>query len=123
MSTLLNQLSLPMIQLERTLGMPEGGPKCLPLTLDFSAITSYALDYCNMQSRNFLNMVQTVWCDNSLSATVATIFVPGTGQIIKVPAGVQGYFPVLSPNPLKMVFGSAGGVTVQFILLNFPVLT
>ena len=119
----LSQLSNSPILLERTLGMPEGGPRCLPLRLDFAAALSYDLDYGAMQQRGFLSMVQTAWVDNSLSATILTITILGTNQVLKIPAGVQGYFPVLVPNPIKMSFASAGGVVCQVILLNFPILS
>lgn len=112
---------VPATILERTLGMPPEGPKCIPITLDFSAATSYALDYSNMQQRGFLAMLQTIWVDNSLSATVFSITIPATNQVIKVPAAVQDYFAVMCPNPIKISFASAGGVVVQIILVNFPV--
>jgi hypothetical protein len=103
--------------------MPGEGPKCVPIALDFTAITELRLDYQNMQARNFLSMVQTLWVDNYASAVVMSITIPGSAQILKIPAGVQGYFPVLCPNPVKMIFESTGGVVLQVSLLNFPVLT
>lgn len=117
----LSQLASSPVMLERTLGVPAEGPKCLPLTLDFAAATSYEIDYSNMQSRNFLSMCQTLWCDNSLSAVVLTIFIPGTAQTLKIPAGVQGYFTCLCPNPIHLIFSSAGAVVCQVTLCNFPV--
>jgi hypothetical protein len=107
--------------LERSLGMPEGGPRCIPLPLDFGAVPQYTLDYTNMQQRGFFSMVQSVYVDNSNSTTILAITVQGSQQILKVPPGAQGYFPLLVPNPIRLQFDSAGGVVVTVILLNFPV--
>ncbi len=115
------QLQNPAIIMERSLGIPANGPKCLPLTLDFAAQTVYEFDYSNMTQRGFLDMCQTLWCDNSLSAVVLTVYIPGTNQTIKVPAGVQGYFTCLCPNPMIMTFTSTGGVVCQVTLCNFPI--
>ena len=121
-SITLSQMNAPTIPLERTLGMPPEGPKCLPVSLDFSISLSYELDYSNMQSRAFLSMVQTLWVDNSLSAQPLDITSPQVGQVLKIPAGIQGYFTVICPNPIRLIFASTGGVLCVVILLNFPVL-
>jgi hypothetical protein len=118
----IDQRSNPAVPLERTLGMPDGGPKALPLTLDFSASSSYLLDYTNMQQRNFLDMVQTLFVDNSLSSDVLNITSLNIGQVLKIPAGVQGYFTIIVPNPIKIQFDCADAVVCKVILLNFPVL-
>jgi hypothetical protein len=120
--TIVNQLQRPAIMLERTLGMPAEGPKAIPINLDFTSETAYTFDYTSMQQRTFISMVQTVWVDNSLSAAVLTITIPSSQQTLKIPAGIQGYFTVICPNPVKISFGSTGGVVCQVTLLNFPVL-
>jgi hypothetical protein len=117
----ISQLNSSPVTLERTLGVPAEGPKCVPLTLDFSSIQTLELDYGNMQSRGFLAMCQTLWVDNFNSATILTILIPGTGQTLKIPAGVQGYFTCLCPSPIHMIFSSTGGVVCQVTLCNFPV--
>lgn len=113
---------IPASILERTLGMPPEGPKCIPITLDFSVTDSYALDYSNFGQRGFLSMVQTVWVDNSLNGNTFEIEIPSIGQTVKVPANTQDYFAVMCPNPIKINFNSAGaGVVVKVLLINFPV--
>lgn len=107
--------------LERTLGMPPEGPKCIPFVMDFGAYDTYMLDYSNMGQRGFFSMLQTVWVDNSESGDVFKIIVPATGQVIKVPAGVQDYFAVMVPNPIKVNFVCASGITQRVLLINFPV--
>lgn len=109
--------------MQRTLGMPEEGPKCIPIPLDFSVATVYTLDYMNFQQLGRFSMLQTVYVDNSLNAAKLNITIPALNQVLKIPAGVQGYFPILCPNPIKLSFDSTGGVLCQVILLNFPILT
>jgi hypothetical protein len=114
---------LSAVSLQRTLGMPEGGPKALPIRLDFSASPSYTLDYSNQTSLGYLDMVQTIWCDNFGNGQILKITIPGSQQVLQIPAGIQGYFAVLCPNPIRMQFDSTGGTVQQVSLLNFPVLT
>ncbi len=111
----------PAVILERTLGMPPEGPKCIPITLDFSVADTYNLDYSNMGRRGFMSMLQTVWVDNSLSGDPLNVIIVATNQTIKVPAGVQDYFGVMCPNPIKLSFYSPGAAIVQVILINHPV--
>lgn len=113
----------PSIPLERTMGIPAGGPAGVPITLDFAATAAIDLDYSNMQQRNWLRMVQTIWVDNAASAVGFIITVQGSGQVIRVPALSQAYVSVVAPNPVKLTFGSTGGVVLQVILLNYPVPT
>ena len=117
----ISQLASGPVALERTLGIPSEGPRCVPLQLDFTSVTTLELDYGNMQARAFLGMCQTLWVDNSLSAVILRIEIPNTAQVLKIPAGVQGYFTCLCPNPIRMTFISTGGVVCQVTLCNFPV--
>lgn len=120
----LSQTSIPAIEIQATLGMPAGGPKCLPIDLDFTATTDYSLDYQNMQQRGFLDMLQTLWVDNYPSSQLLTIYVPSTRQTLRIPAGAQGYFTVLSANPIRLEISKAAteAVTCQVTLMNFPVI-
>lgn len=117
----INQNLQTPTQLERTLGMPDNGPKMLPITLDFQNNDVQVLDLQNIQSRGFLDMVQTIWVDNTPSAAETTITVNNGGQTLRIPPGDQGYFPILCPNPVLLQFnGNGGAVPVQVILVNFP---
>ena len=120
MSNIQSQIQSSVI-LERTLSVPPGGPKCLPINLDFAAQTSYDLDYSNQQRLGYLDMCQTLWVDNKSSAVILYITIAGSQQVLQIPAGIQGYFTCLCPNPIKMNFASAGGTVCQVTLLNFPV--
>jgi len=119
----LNQNATPGNLLERTMGMPPQGPRAVPIALNFADFDTYNLDYSNMQNQGFLSMCQTLWVDNYANGQVMTITIPASQQTLKIPAGVQGYFPVICPNPIKMTFNSTGGVACQVALLNYPVLT
>lgn len=120
MSTINQNAKTPVI-LERGLGMPPQGPRSLTLWLDFATVVSYDFDYQNMNARNFMSMIQSVFVDNSLNASALSITINGTNQVIKVRANSQGYYTVLVPNPPKMTFATVGAVMVQVILCNFPV--
>lgn len=113
---------LPITALKRAL-IPDGGSKCIPITLDFAANASYMLDLQNNQSLGYFDQCQTVWVDNQGNAQILQITIPESQQVLKIPAGVQGYFPVLCPNPIRMQFDSTGGTRQQVTLLNFPVLS
>lgn len=121
-TSIINQQSKSSVLLERTLGMPEEGPKCIPIALDFASFDTYILDYSNMQQRAFFGLLQTLWVDNFGNGAVITITVPATQQRLVIPAGVQGYFTIVCPNPIKISINSTGGTVQQIILLNFPVL-
>lgn len=112
---------IPATILERTLGMPAEGPKCVPVTLDFSAADTYNLDYSNMARRGFMQSLQTVWVDNSLNGDPVSIIIPASQQTVKIPANTQGYYCLICPNPIKISFTSAGAAVVTVLLLNFPV--
>ena len=101
--------------------VPAEGPKSVPITLDFSLTTIYTLNLQNMQSRNFLSMVQSLYIDNSGNTAPIVVTFPGTQQNITLAAGRQMYVTVLCANPASMQSYSAGGVLVYVALLNFPV--
>jgi len=115
--------ALSALPLVRTLGMPDSGPRCIPIVLDFSAAPSYSLDYSNQANLGMFDAVQTVWVDNYGNAQVLAIYIPLSSQTLQIPAQTQGYFPVLCPNPIRMVFSSTGNTRQQVILCNFPILT
>lgn len=101
--------------------VPPEGPRAVPLVLDFSLTTEYDLNLQNMESRNFITMIQSMFIDNSQSQVPFMVSFPNTGQTIQVAPNRQGYFQVLCPNPASMSFLSNGGAVVKVQLLNFPV--
>jgi hypothetical protein len=110
------------VALERTLGMPPEGPKCIPITLDFTIQDSYTLDLSPLNWAAKLSMIQTVFVDSSTSAVDVVVTVPASQQILKIKSGTQGYYPILVPNPIKLLVKCPGGpVDVRLELLNFPI--
>ena len=106
--------------------LPKGGPKAVPVSLDFGAANGQAewiLDAQNMQALGRFSNLQTIWVDNSLNTQLLTITMGGSGQVLKVQPGKQGYYPVLSANPIYVVFSvpaTNGTDATVIMLLNFP---
>ena len=114
----LNAANIPVANAQ----IPAEGPKCVPLTLDFTAASTYTLDYGNMMERAFISMIQTVYIDAKDSAVTFTLTVPRTGQILTVKPHTQGYYPVLCPNPVTLQFDCAGGPSnLGVFLINVPI--
>jgi hypothetical protein len=77
------------------------GARVLPIpALDFKLDTGYQIDVtATVQSAQLEHGIQSLWVDGG-GATygVFTVQVFGTGQLVRVPAGYQGYVPVLCVN-------------------------
>lgn len=118
----INSLDCPSVTVAHTAGIvPPNGPRAVIVDLDFAAAAQYVLDYSNAMRSGQLDMVQTIWVDNYGSSSVLQIDIPTSRQRIVVPVGVQGYFPVICPNPAKLIFSSASGLKLQATLLNYQV--
>lgn len=101
--------------------IPQEGPKCVPVQLDFSLQNTYQIDFSLIYSRKFITELQAVFIDNSLSTTAFKLIVNGSNQNIVCPAGGQGIFPIFCPNPPKFIAQSTGGVVVACQFLNVPI--
>ena len=107
--------------------IPPEGPKCLPLILDFTAMSGaqvYTLDVGQVYSKGpgfpGFSVIQGLYIDNSNSTQALTVIVSGTQQNIKAPAGSQGYYPILSPTFGQLTFKSLGNCVCQVELYNVP---
>lgn len=122
MSTIISQQSLRVCLLNSTLP-PDEKPKAVPLLLDFSGSeSSYTLDADQFQSLNFLKYIQTLFIDLSKSANNLNVFVNNGRQTITALAGSQGYYTILVPNPISLVFSSAAnGVVIPVQLINVAI--
>lgn len=100
---------------------PEGGPKALPISLDFTTAAAIIVDLVQEVASGAINMIQSVYVDNSNNLSPLTILWDQTAQRIVVPPTAQGMFPVITPkdNP-RFQASSAGAVVVGIILLNVP---
>ena len=94
------------------------GPLALRLNLDFTIDSEFALDLQNYQSLNRFDLCQAVKIDNELGGTSFTLEVPVSGDRITAKAGTQGFYNIICPNPIKMVFKCAGGGRVTVFLIN-----
>lgn len=101
--------------------IPGEGPKAIPFQLDFSANPQYVLDLLALFQNKSLTSVQTLWVDNTLNAQELTITVEGTSQVLTIPPGDQGYYPVLSPKSGRIFAATNGGVLVKLYLVNVPI--
>ncbi len=102
---------------------PKEGPNAVPVPLDFSTEASHTLDYSSQQQNGSFSMLQAVFIDNAFGGAALTILVESTGQRIVCPALSQGFFTVLSANPVKLTFSvpAVHGSAVKVFMLNFPV--
>lgn len=97
------------------------GPRVMPLLLNFGLATSFLLDLKIAQQQARLSFVQTIYVDNTASAVPFTLQSQTVRQIIQIPAGGQGFVPVLEIESPVFTASSTGGVIVPIFLLNFPV--
>jgi hypothetical protein len=118
----INQIALTAVALDRCMGMPKEGPKCVPVPgLDFTAADSYTLQAMQFENRGFLGMIQSVFIDTSGSTVAASVIVNNV-QTITAPPGTQGFYPILVPNPVELTFSCPGGPSrLPVVLINFPI--
>lgn len=102
--------------------VPPEGPKSLAVQLDFTTVASIIVDLTITTAQGKISTVQMVFADNSANTAPLAIAVSGTSQTIRVPAGAQGWFPVVATNRPKLTFSSpAGSPVITCLLLNVPV--
>lgn len=106
--------------------VPSAGPQAVPVSVDFSLLGQYTLNYSSQINRGRLQLCQTIYIDASGVDNAVSVQFNGTGQTITVPGRTQGYYTVCAPNPLSMIFScpglvGGGAAIVTFQLLNFPV--
>jgi hypothetical protein len=116
-----DQLKLQIIPIQNQLMVGAKGPLAVRLFLDFGAQPEYVVDLQNLQSTNQFDLCQTIFVDNSAGGSAVNITIPSSGQVIVVKAGAQGYFNVICPNPIKIVFDCSGGSPVTAFLINVAI--
>lgn len=102
--------------------LPPNGIKMLPLPLDFTAQSSYAVDLSNAQMRGFIDTVQVAYIDNSANNVALTLQIGNpVVQTIKAQANTQGYYPITMTDPPYIVASCPGGSAGTLItLINVP---
>lgn len=101
---------------------PRKGSRSMTQILDFTLETSVGINLTFEQSSERIEFVQAMFIDNSLNGATLTLTFRGTGQILKIPGGYQGYVPVLATAEHCTLTATTSGtplIPVQF--LSFPV--
>lgn len=103
--------------------VPQGGPKAVPASLDFSNVGSIDIDGQSIIDAHAIEFIQAVYIDNSLNAVPFSL-TSNTTQTITIAANSQGVYPIFVQNPPKMtaVCAQANGRKVPLIFLNVPVM-
>lgn len=102
---------------------PAEGSAAYPITVDFTAETTFEVNLQNLQAGGQISQLEGVYIDNADNPDPLLVMVQGTGQRIICPPFSQGYFVVLAPNPPAIIIESAmAAVVCQVILLNFTVM-
>lgn len=101
--------------------IPDEGPKAIPLLLDFTAADTFTLDMESLQARGFFSMLQAVFIDMKDAVVDLELTISALGQIIHAKKQTQGYYNILVPNPIKLVFTSVGNIQIRVFLINVPI--
>ena len=104
--------------------VPQEGPKAVRIPLDFTVNQSLMADLTMLtqgQPNPQMSYVQTLFVDNSASASAMYIQSSSLSQTVIIPSYSQAYIPFLQPNNPKIIFTNAGAVVCQAFALNFPV--
>lgn len=97
------------------------GPLAVPISPDWTVQQSYLVDLSIQNQFGTIDMVQTLFMDNSQSSAPLYAVNAVSQQTIICPAKSQGYFPFLCPQPSRFTLMSTGGVRASIECLNFPV--
>jgi hypothetical protein len=102
--------------------MPSNGKvSAVPLTFDFTAQTSYAIDFTSSQWYGKISNIQSAYVDNSGGTAALSLYCPVSGGTVTVPAGAQAYVPLVIPSPAQLTFTClAGTSSTVIILMNVP---
>lgn len=95
------------------------GRRAIHVLIDFTIGLQFQLDISQVQSQGGMDSVQTLYIDNAANTAPLTILMGLTLQQIIVPAGAQGYLPVLQGNPPIIQFSTTAAIPVNVQLLNF----
>ena len=101
--------------------VPPEGPKSAAVVLDFTSTDTVIVDFTITTAQGKISTIQMLWVDNSLNDAPLTVTVQGTSQNIDIPAGAQGWFPVVATNRPKFVCTTPPGPVITSLWLNVPV--
>jgi len=106
---------------------PVSGPKAITQVLNFNTNgLVQTVDFLDAINDGKIEWISTIFIDTSQMTPGATgqvsVAIGGSQQVITVPGGTQGYYPVVCPNPaLMQVTGNVTGTGIAvLIFLNIP---
>ena len=100
---------------------PVEGPRALPVQYDFSVQPSYQTDLTLIKQLGGFSIVQSLFIDNSEGNEPVVVKENVMGQSISVPAGSQGFFPILVASADVFTVSSIGSGAAQVIYINVPI--
>jgi hypothetical protein len=114
------------MQLGQTYGIanvvvPAGGPKCVPINVDFTANGQVIIDGSLLVSQGKIEYLQGVFIDNSLNNNSVSLTMSTTNQKITCPSLAQGYFSIMVPDPPQLIGITQVGVIIPMFFYNVPI--
>lgn len=105
--------------------VPAGGPKAYPLAFQFiaggGASDAYTVDLTLPIEQGKVDLVQTLFIDNSPNTVPLTVSVGALRENITVPARYQGFFPIVMPQKNAVLTVSCPtGNNAEVMMLNVP---
>jgi hypothetical protein len=102
--------------------VPQGGPKCVPLNVDFTAAAIVTLDGSSIVSQGKIEYLQGVFIDNSANVNNLSLTMSTTGQTLICPKKSQGYFSIMVPDPPQIQANANGvGLVIPMFFYNVPI--
>jgi hypothetical protein len=103
--------------------IPRGGPKVVPLSLNFTDYADAEIDGEELIARGKIEFIQGIYIDNADNPNPVSITCGLTGQRTKVKGHTQGYYSVFMPNPPRFVVAStqAAGAKTNLFFYNVPI--
>lgn len=101
---------------------PTEGPRCLPLSFDFSVGDTYLVDLLNLEQQTRVSMIQTIYIDASSTDSQVVFTALGSQQVVTAKGRTQGFYNVLVSNPSQVTFQcDDGSAVIPVQLINTPI--
>lgn len=103
---------------------PAEGSRCISTQYSWASQLGYFEDLTAAVAMGVETTIQSVIIDNSSNAATVTLLVQGSGQVLTVPGGQQGAFPLLfTGTPQFQITTTATAPTsvTRLYLLNVPI--
>ena len=101
--------------------VPAGGPKCIPIDVDFTAVASVILDGTTIVAQGKIEYLQGVFIDNSANLNNVSLTMSSTNQVIICPKQSQGYFQIMVPDPPQIIAATPIGIVIPMFFYNVPI--